>query len=317
MNLIASTRHMQSVNSIFMFHFDIVGGCQLRCVGCPNSTLLPKVKQIDLDVFDACLRNVDVDYVHTLRLFNFGEPLLHKHFSKILEIVADQRWKPEHVEISTNAQHVYWEDFERALSLNVLTKLVVSCDGDATAASYERLRPPSKWSKFLAFLDRTSALRDDLGSTLTLATRSVVQSQHDVQAWQALLHPKGWQTEFRTWKVLPESAVNMTGRSIEVPAGMCTFVAPSDRFTHRYHGALEQLYVDWDGTVVPCCVHPRAGELGDLKVQTASEVINGEQKHRFTQQMDDERQAMSICGQCEYGPPENPGPSFEDHIPAD
>ena len=32
--------------SIYNLHFDIVHGCQLRCVGCPNSILQPKIKRM-------------------------------------------------------------------------------------------------------------------------------------------------------------------------------------------------------------------------------------------------------------------------------
>ena len=39
---------------------DIVHGCQLRCIGCPNSLLQPKVQVMPVEDFDACLKNVDV-----------------------------------------------------------------------------------------------------------------------------------------------------------------------------------------------------------------------------------------------------------------
>lgn len=45
------------------------------------------------------------------------------------------------------------------LRLEVLTRLVVSCDGDGTPESYERLRPPSRWERLIEFLERAK-LRD-------------------------------------------------------------------------------------------------------------------------------------------------------------
>ena len=71
---------------IYTVHFDIVHGCQLRCVGCPNSTLEPKIYRIPVADFSRCLANIDVERIHTLRLYNYGEPLLHK---KIASIVAE------------------------------------------------------------------------------------------------------------------------------------------------------------------------------------------------------------------------------------
>jgi len=41
-------------------HFDIVDGCNLKCVGCPNSTMTKKVRRIDEQTFEACLQNIDV-----------------------------------------------------------------------------------------------------------------------------------------------------------------------------------------------------------------------------------------------------------------
>ena len=69
---------------IYAVHFDIVHGCQLRCVGCPNSTLEPKIQRIAVDDFAKCLANIDVERIHTLRLFNYGEPLLHKQLASIV-----------------------------------------------------------------------------------------------------------------------------------------------------------------------------------------------------------------------------------------
>lgn len=314
-DVITSSRDLSSPKSIFILHLDIVGGCQLRCVGCPNSTLLPKVKQVPLALLDKILAHIDVDHVRTLRLFNYGEPLLHEQFSEVLKRLTRQRWRAEHVEISTNAQHVYWEDFELALQQRVLTKLVVSCDGDGSPEAYERLRPPGKWAKFIDFLKRTKSLRDLWHPELELATRSVVETQSDMRGWRNVVEPLGWTAEFRTWKALPDSLENRTGRGIQPREGICTFVAPSDRFGHAYYGELNQLYVDWDGTMVPCCVHPRAGELGNLAQERYSELFRGPDRRAFLAQMESDRGAMAICGKCEYGPPEDPGPSFDDNLP--
>src|SRR5581483_1018256 len=67
----------QAHTRLDVVHFDIVGGCQLRCVGCPNSTILNKVTRQTPSDFAACLSNIDVEHVALFRLFNYGEPLLH------------------------------------------------------------------------------------------------------------------------------------------------------------------------------------------------------------------------------------------------
>jgi len=67
----------QRPKHLYSVHFDIVHGCQLRCVGCPNSTLEPKIHWISVEDFARCLGNIDVERIHTFRLFNYGEPLLY------------------------------------------------------------------------------------------------------------------------------------------------------------------------------------------------------------------------------------------------
>lgn len=65
------------LRSLLTCHFDIVNGCQLTCIGCPNSTLQPKVSRISLEDFGRFLGNIDVKAIQLFRLFNYGEPLLH------------------------------------------------------------------------------------------------------------------------------------------------------------------------------------------------------------------------------------------------
>ncbi len=294
--------------SIYLAHLDIVHGCQLRCVGCPNSTLQPKISQVAEADFAALLANIDVDRIHLLRLFNFGEPLLHRGLSKLLPHIRRQRWQVEQVELSTNAQKVHWDDFEAALATGVLTRLIVSCDGDGTPADYERLRPPSKWSKLEEFLERTKVLRDRHCPDLELMTMTVCEEPEARERWRAFLEPRGFTPRFRRWMWLPESKRNMTGHDPRSPEGVCLFMADPSEFTeHPWDGEINQLYCDADGTVVPCCVHPQAGILGNLRTQTYNQVLAGAARAGFLDALAHRRNGMRICGNCEVGPAREPG----------
>jgi hypothetical protein len=296
---------MSSVSNLALCHVEIVGGCQLQCVGCPNSSLRGQVESMPVEVFERCLRNIDVDAIEVLRLFNYGEPLLHADLPGILASLAGQRWSAKLVEISTNAQWVDWEAFEAALGLSVLNRLVVSCDGDGTAASYESLRPGAKWSRLFEFLDRVAKLRARLCLRMELVARVVISHLADRTTWDRLLLPVGWTPEYRGWKYLPESSRNMTGRIPCPGSGICKFVQPS------------QLFVACDGIVVPCCAHPRAGELGDLKARRLSEIRRGEAYRRFVDSLATQRTNLSVCGLCEFGPLNSPGPSAGANLPLD
>ncbi len=295
--------------SIYLAHLDIVHGCQLRCLGCPNSILQPKVSQVPEADFAAILANIDVDRIHLLRLFNFGEPLLHRNLSGLLAHIPKQRWTVEQVELSTNAQKVYWDDFEKAIAGGVLSRIIVSCDGDGTPSEYERLRPPSKWSKLEEFLERTKALCDKHGQDIELRTMTVCEDQASRDRWNAFLLPRGWTPRFRRWMWLPESSQNLTGRNPQPGKGVCLFMADPSEFTdHPWDGEVNQLYMDADGTVVPCCVHPQAGILGNLREQTYNQVLSGAARAGFVSELRDNRAAMRICGGCEVGPAGEAGP---------
>src|ERR1700738_2244752 len=132
-----------SLDLLTCVHFDIVGSCQLRCVGCPNSTIRKNVTRIDPQLFGRCISNIDVRRVNTFRFFNYGEPLLHTELRSMFDTSESARaFEVDHAELSTNAQFVRWDQLEYVISRRVLHRLVVSCDGDGTPASYERMRPP-------------------------------------------------------------------------------------------------------------------------------------------------------------------------------
>jgi len=261
--------------------------------------------------FSTILGNVDVEHIHTLRLYNFGEPLLHRQLDRIVAEIPKQKWKASIVEISTNGQKVYWDNFEEMLKLQVVNKIAVSCDGDASAEKYEALRPPAKMDKLIYFLNKTRELRDKWSPATELITRSVIETEQDKENWRQLLDPLGWRPEFRQWMILPGSAENPSQRTPEQVNDVCVSLAEPDEFVGKtWHGDINLLYVDHDGTSVPCCFHPRAGVFGNLLHQKYSEVLAGERRAAFIERMARDRKNMRVCSQCELGPIGKEGPTF-------
>lgn len=275
------------ISNIDKLGFDIVHGCQLKCVGCPNSTLKRGIKTISIEDFDRCLKNIDVSRVKLFRLFNFGEPLLHNNLPDILLHIRRHSFVVDTVEISTNAQHRDFKMLTEVFKSGILNRLVVSCDGDGTREEYERLRPPGKWATLLEFLIKAREIRDKYSPDLKLMTRTVCTSDEGRRRWSDLLTSIGWMPEFRGWLALPDSAENKTGRELKVPERVCLYMKG------RY------LYVDYDGTVVPCCVYPKAFELGNLRENRYSEILKGEKRKLRLYELKKKRKNMPVCGRCE------------------
>ena len=292
------------IDFIQQFHFDIVTGCQLACVGCPTPLQDEKVRRIAVDEFSACLANVDVKRVKTFRLFNYGEPLLHDSLAEIGEVLVKvDHIKFDTVEISTNAQKCNWDDFSELLKLGVINNIAVSCDGNGTGPVYEKLRPPGKWTKLLHFFEKSSELVRKYSPETKLITRTIIESQADIPRWEEVLRPYGYKPEFRGWKQLPE-APNNTDRENAYPDGVCQFVEnPKRLFANAY------------GDVVPCCAHPKAGYFGNLLHSRFSEIVYGEKRQTFVKRLMAERSSMNICSICEFGSKDKKGMSAGSNMP--
>lgn len=72
---------------------DVVGGCNLKCVGCPNSTLSRKIQFTSPADLNKYLSNVNVKRIEFLKLYNFGEIFLHPYLKEILNQIINQKWK--------------------------------------------------------------------------------------------------------------------------------------------------------------------------------------------------------------------------------
>ncbi|PCJ20787.1 MAG: hypothetical protein COB04_03690 [Gammaproteobacteria bacterium] len=279
-------RPVVDIQEIDKCHFELVHGCQLRCVGCPISTLKPKVKHTPPDVFQQCMLNIDVQRIRYLRLFNFGETLLHPELAKCFNIIQQLPYEISQVEISTNGQHAYWDDLTEVFKSGRLDILAVSCDGDGTPEQYEALRPPGKWHKLIEFLKKAKELQLKYAPKMQLLTRTICTNPSDQARWSDLLIPLGWTPEFRGWLSLPESLENLGGAG-QFPNNVC-----------RYLQRLNSLYIDWDGTVIPCCAHPNAGQFGSLKTHKFNHIVNSNSRHQMADTMQQDRAQMPICGQC-------------------
>lgn len=286
--LLNAVTRKKRVSSLDKVGIDIVHGCQLRCIGCPNSTLRPQIRYMPVDDFDIILKNIDVRYVKRLLLFNFGEPLLHPNLPEILVKIPKQTYPIRTVSLLTNAQHHNFPVLEEIFRLGVINELGVSCDGDGTQEDYERLRPPGKYEKLKEFLVKAKALRDRYSPETTLVTSTICETREGKERWIDLLAPLGWTPGFRGWYMLPESVKTQTEQnSIALKKGC-------------YQLRRKYLFVDFDGTVVPCCVYPRPFELGNLKEKKLSEILNSPQRKSMVRELKTHKKDMPGCGKCPY-----------------
>jgi radical SAM protein with 4Fe4S-binding SPASM domain len=241
-----------------------------------------------VDDFDTILGNIDIGYLKRLRLYNFGEPLLHPHLPDLLLKIPKLTYRIRTVSLLTNAQHHDFSILEEIFRLGVINEFGVSCDGDGTKEDYERLRPPGKYEKLIAFLRRAKELRDRYSPETVLVTSTISETPEGQKRWRELLGRLGWTPAFREWYLLPESLKTQNEQTPIVLKKGC------------YQLRRKYLYVDFDGTVVPCCVYPRPFELGNLKEMKYSEILHSPQRKLVLKELKTNKKNMPACGKCPY-----------------
>ena len=175
--------------------------------------------------FELIIKNINVGSIKRLRLFNYGEPLLHPALPDILTKIKKRSNPPVRtVEIFTNAQHHNFPMLAEIFKTGVIDLFVVSCDGDGTKEEYERLRPPGKYEKLIEFLAKAKELRDQYAPNMFLRTSNICETDEGRQRWLKTLTPLGWTPSFRGWYHLPESVRTRDGEdSVAIKKG-CFFM---------------------------------------------------------------------------------------------
>jgi len=209
--------------------------------------------------------------------------------AELLGVAQRQRFPVGSIEIGTNGQHRNHDILSAALKTGAVSNLVVSCDGDGTPEEYERLRPPGKWDVLVAFLEKAKELKDAYSPQTRLLTRTICTEEEGQERWRGHLEPRGWSPGFRDWINLPEAQEKPAQGKTAPREGVCSFMSPMS----------ENLYVDYDGAVLPCCAYPRPFVLGNLMDERYSRVRRGEAWRRMFEKMSSDRKSMRACCECD------------------
>ncbi|MBF8278551.1 MAG: hypothetical protein HW406_2641 [Candidatus Brocadiaceae bacterium] len=276
---------------------EIVRGCQLQCIGCPNSTLNPKVKFMPIELYRSCLNNIDVQEVDRLRLHNFGETLMHPELPAMLNILYKQSFKIHCVEISTNAQVHNFEMLSEIFKTGIIDKFAVSCDGNGFAEDYERTRYPAKWDKLILFLGIARKYRDDFSPQTKLVTRTICETVEGQRRWRKILEPFDFIPNFIRYISLPNSlrSRDISHSKEEPPKGNINALNSVCHWVQQ-----KNLFVEYDGNVNPCCCHPRVAVLGNLLNSRFSEIFKGYERKTFIASLMRDRKNMPLCSMCEW-----------------
>jgi radical SAM protein with 4Fe4S-binding SPASM domain len=155
---------------------ELTSFCELQCPVCPTGTgeLVRTAKGIDVNLVEQLMSEVG-QYLLTLSLWGWGEPLLHKHLGRILEVTSAY---PCATLLSTNGQQLNNPRVQDALRAHPPTYLIAAVDGlsDATNTVYRRgarLQPLLDGVRALAEWKRRS------GSSLPILLCRFIAMRHN------------------------------------------------------------------------------------------------------------------------------------------
>ena len=282
--------------------FDIVDGCNLRCIGCPNSVTKPSVNPIPIDILINRMQNIDIGSINQLNLYR-----LESHYSTwTSEILAKLKSlkKPriKSIALSTNGQHRNFKILEETLKTGLLDKLSISADGDGTKEMFERMRPPGKWDILKDFIIHARKVIDSyrLNTKITMgitlppiyaAQRSVdVVDQRHIDSWKRQFGNYIDDFDFHHLLKMPGSLLDQKGfydkinKFKAVPPSACRSLLSGN------------IFIDSNGWLQPCCWSINVTNLGDLNTKKYSDIFIN--KLMFKGALDRCRSKVNTCKDC-------------------
>lgn len=284
----------------FSVEIDVCSVCNFRCGFCFQAdTAEIRRSQVGLGRMDPALFAKILedlkrfpDTVKKVRLFEFGEPLLHPRLPDFVRATRDSG-VTGHVEITTNGV-LLTEELNLALLEAGLSQINISVSGVTADRYWELSRHRLDMERFLDVLAHLYAHRGDCHVYIKLADDGTL-SREDEETFYRLFGDRCDDIFIeRLSPIWRDTDVNETLESDVGPYGqrlvdkdVCPLI-----FT--------RMVINWDGVVVACCVDwRRQYVIGDLRTDPAYDVWNGARLRDLqVRHLRGERRGLELCDGC-------------------
>ena len=272
--------------------------CNCNCVICPRQSMSRATGFMPMDLFQRIVEQVRALGPSKVRLFNFGEPLLHP---KLCDMIAYCRQKDLPVHFQTNGIHLA-ESVIRSLFATGLDYLGVSVNG-LTPAEYEMIRPGFSFSAVRNNVRRVRAIAAEIGARVHIHVNAqILKSEKERRM-------KDIETYVRSWSGLADS-LSVSGLSfyqgIAYPIGGRLQKADLRQLPRRADSQVrctepfDRLVIKWDGRVTACCAdYDALFVVGDLETQRLPDIWNSPRMNLLRTAVRERRyNAMPHCRSC-------------------
>lgn len=252
-------------------YIEPTNACNCRCIICPRRTMTRPTGYMAMDLFERIIDDIAGQGPSDIRLFNFGEPLLHP---RLADMIRHCHARGLSARFQTNGLLLTQERIEALLDAG-MDYIGVSVNG-LNADEYAQIRPGQDYGALKATLSRmrtiASGRKADLHIHLNaqMLREEAAERKDEVQAF------------VRSWDGIADS-MSVSGLSLYdhvafMQGGAVTEASLAD-IPRKADGEVtctepfDRLVIKWDGRVTPCCVDFDADlVVGDAARQTIEEI---------------------------------------------
>lgn len=256
---------------------------------------------IDVELFEKIIHE-NYRHLHYLHVYFQGEPFLHPHFSKLIEIAHAYR---VYTATSTNAHYLTQSNVDKTLESG-LRQLIVSVDG-ITQEIYENYRVGGKLTKVeegIRRLIQTRNFRQLNYPYVILQFLVTGVNEHQISALKEWSNALGVdELQLKTTQIYDfEYGSPLIPSDLEysryVPAGRGKWKLkhkPKNKCWRMWQGSV----ITWDGRVVPCCFDKDASHVfGSVKEESLVSIWKNNSYQTFRKQLLKDRSEIEICKNC-------------------
>jgi radical SAM protein with 4Fe4S-binding SPASM domain len=276
--------------------------CNLKCPGCPTGrNQLPfKKGRMLLSDFRKLVDQLG-PYAIYAQLWGFGEPFLHPD---ILEMVAYCKRFDLEVRISTNGQFLENANTAAGLVKSGLDSLKISLDG-ASQETLQKYRINAGFDKMVEGIRLINEAKKKYQSEypkLILQFIIMKHNQHEIPLMQELAaklkmkyKPKSvWVEDDNAEDLLPDDRYS---RFVVDPKTKA--LRPAKKQPELCPFPWEWAYVNWDGTVLPCCKDPYRNHLfGNVKEESYNAIWRSSKFVNFRKSLINDPSQVKKCNRC-------------------
>ncbi len=280
--------------------------CNLRCPECPSGlrAFTRETGNLKQDFF----RSV-VDALHQRLMFLIfyfqGEPYINPAF---LDMVSYAHQKGIYTITSTNGHFLHPENARKTVASG-LDRILISIDG-STQEVYEQYRKEGQLATVLEGARNLVHARREAGSAtphIVFQMLVVRPNEHQIDEVRQLAQEIGVdEVKLKTAQVYSYESghdlIPLQSQYSRYHQGQDGSWKVKNKLLNQCWKLWHACVITWDGIVVPCCFDKDAiHRLGDLRLQSFSQIWRGDAYRQFRQQLLKGRDQIDICTNCTEG----------------